>query len=215
MARAEAALRPSQDDRGLTAPGVERVQQRLFENLVSSSPPAPARSLRRSIVRWGVAFAAVCTAVLVWVPVQDKTNSEYTPRSGAERQLSSAHLLQVLRVQVRDSESVRVESAKRLSPGDHLRFAVVTRDRPAEVWLLMLRADGRPVVLGRQSLAPSPRTQQLRFSYDVSAELLGPVQFVAVFDHVGHVDPLAVKLDPRDDPDMSVRIVTVVVESSP
>lgn len=215
LAEAEAALEPAAERLGLGIAGTERVQRRLFATLESTAP-TPVRWPWTVKFAWGALGAlGVAVAVVGVDPALEDPTGGYARRSGVGRSLDADHVLQVLRVTFDAWGEVSVDPAKRLVSGDHLRFAVFSRNRSGRLSVLAVRAGARELLLDRAPIVSSSRAKRLDLSFAIPPSWSGPVRFVAVFDHAGTIDPATVSLESRDEADLSVREVFSVIEESP
>ena len=215
LADAEAALEGFDDRPGLGSAGILRVQERLFNNLESPRSNPTVRSWA-TILGWaGLGATALAVTLIVGVPTPGDPEGGYQTRSGAVTKLDADHVLQVLRISFDAQGTASVVPATRLESGDHVRFAVFTRHRPGRLSVLAVHPGGtRQVLLDRASIKPSKRVERLDLPFEVPPAWSGAVRFVAVFDHGGTADPTTLALDPRDEPELSVRSVSTVIEES-
>ena len=211
MASAEAAL--DTDEAGyLGTAGTDRVQQRLFNTLLREAPIRPRSRPLSAIIGWASLGATAMCAALIAVPLLPEEPADgFQQRSANPRKIDGDHTLQVLRVTTSPTGAIRVAAAQQVAPGDHLRFAVFTRHRPAQLSILAVR-DGARTVLSRQAEIPvSPSAARLPLSFDVPSGWSGQVRFVAVFSHGADVDLTTIDLEPRDEEHISIRAVTTMI----
>ena len=190
LAEAEGALDPASLQR--------RMEARLFADLAARGvlpvpergreerrPAAVLRRLaRRSRASAGFFAAAGLAALALFAPVELAVSPEhYEARSGGGERLDADHVLQVLRARLDPGGALHVEPARRVGPGDHLRFAVFHRRSGARLSLLALHEGERRVLLDGVPLDHAGRTERLDFALRVAPQWRGVVRVVALFDY--------------------------------